>query len=121
VVGIVGIAQQPAADAQYHRAVAAHQLGERGFVPLPQEAGQELAVGLRVGFRPGRVAQLPDDVRQGSATHVASRGSPTTSMFLQTWWRVDDFVVDSGALLLSVVRSPHAYSPRRPPARRPPA
>ena len=75
VLGVVGMAEHPAADAQHHRPVALDQGGERGLVPARDEAVQQVAVGGRVRGRRGR--QLADVMQNGvqmSVAHVP--GSP---------------------------------------------
>jgi hypothetical protein len=44
VVGVVGVARHPPADAQYHRPVALHQGGERGLLPAVAEPFEQLPV-----------------------------------------------------------------------------
>ena len=56
VIGRVRVAKQPPADAQDHRPVPFHQLGERGPVVALDEAAQKHGVGRGVGDA-GRVQQ----------------------------------------------------------------
>src|SRR5262249_57789946 len=58
VLGGVGVAQQPATDAQHHRAVPAHQRRERRLVALAGEAAQQLAVAGAVR-RPDEPPDVP--------------------------------------------------------------
>jgi hypothetical protein len=44
ILGVVPIAQDPAADAQDHRPVAAHQLSKRGFILPSRKEIQQFAV-----------------------------------------------------------------------------
>jgi hypothetical protein len=56
LLGVVGMAEHPAADPQYHRPVALDQGDERGLVPARDEAVQQVVVGGRVRGR--RAASL---------------------------------------------------------------
>src|SRR5436305_15347833 len=90
------------------------QFRERRLIAPLQKTSKQLTVGLRIITGSGGVAQLADDARQGTATHVAS---PSISMFPELAWRVDDFVIDS---VHPKRDPPHAHpalaSPARPPA-----
>jgi hypothetical protein len=44
VVGIVDVAQNAAADPENHRAVSAHERGERRFISLSDKPCQQLAI-----------------------------------------------------------------------------
>jgi hypothetical protein len=72
VLGVVRV-EQAAADTPNHRAVPPHEGGEGGFVPMLDEAPEQLAIG-----QPGPVSQKDgpakvfDDLAHGTRRHVLS-------------------------------------------------
>src|SRR5262249_9730895 len=60
--------------AEDHRAVAAHQLGERGLVPVSEEGVEQVAVGGTALTRPRGGAEMKDQVVQLAGRHESLRG-----------------------------------------------
>jgi hypothetical protein len=56
VLGLVGVAQYPPADAEHHRAVPGNEDCEGAFVLLPNEAAQQLGIARRTHLRTRRQA-----------------------------------------------------------------
>ncbi len=77
VVGVVGVLEDAAADAQDHRAVPTHQLGEGGVVAAQQEKVEEIPVGEAGGAALGRrgADSLNDPVQSHRRHAVGPRAS----------------------------------------------
>src|SRR5262245_48406541 len=69
VLGILGLMQDPLANAQDHRAMPGQQLGEGRFIPFAGKSLKEFAVGQRPGPSPGnepaKVVQENSGVTRG--------------------------------------------------------
>jgi hypothetical protein len=71
----VGVAQDVPPGPEYQGAVAVQQGGEGAFVPPADELPEQLAVTGLLAFRfTGKVAEVPQDVRQGLGHHVLVSG-----------------------------------------------
>ncbi len=82
ILGILGMAEQPPADAQHHRPMAPQQQLERRRVALRYEALQQLLIAEARGRSPGQVAQRTDRVLQTLVIHELHPG-PCRSSFIR--------------------------------------
>ena len=71
----MGVVQQAATDAEYHRPVSAHQPRERRLLARGDKAAQQFAILLAAGRR-GRTAEEVDDTVQRRARHALVLSPP---------------------------------------------
>jgi hypothetical protein len=70
VLGILGVAEQPATDAQHHRPVATHERGKGGLVTADDERLEKVAVRRTVPGIDEGLTQSPEHGGQDAGRHV---------------------------------------------------
>src|SRR5262249_42342100 len=85
VLGVVVIAEDPAAHGPDHRAMPAHQGGQRRLVPAAEVVLQQLPIGqARPTPQKHGPAQVLEDLARLACRHVVSLGEAKLAFYLTT-------------------------------------